>query len=62
MVAMVLGNFQKRGALLTRIKVGHWPTVLAVGAAVTVVVWTFCLFPIVSICLLPLSGRRLIID
>ena len=41
MVALVLGNFQKNGALLTWIKVGHGPTVLAVGVGVVVLTFFF---------------------
>ena len=53
-------NFQCRGVLLSWIRVGQGPTALAVGAGG--VVWTFFLSSIISLFLLPLSGRRSDID
>ena len=53
-------NFQCRGVLQIWIRVGQGPTVLAVGAGG--VVWTFFLSSIISLFVLPLSGRRPDID
>ena len=52
---MALGKLPVPGVLLIRIIVGLGPTVLAVS--VGGVVWTFFLSSIISLFLLPLSGR-----
>ena len=49
-------NFQCRGVLLIRIRVGQGPTALAVG--VGGVVWTFFPSSIISLFFLTRSGRR----
>ena len=57
---MVLGKLSVPGRPTLWIKVGQGPTALAVCAVG--VVWTFFLSSIISLFLLPLSGRRLDID
>ena len=57
---MVLGKLPVPGRPTIWITVGQEPTALAVG--VVGVVWTFFLSSIISLFLLPLSGRRPDID
>ena len=59
---MVPGKLPVPGRPTIWIIVGQGPTVLAVGAGGGGVVWTFFLSSIISLFLLPLSGRRLDID
>ena len=57
---MALGNLPVPGRPTICMVVGHWPTVLTVGAGG--VVWTFLLSSILCFLCLPLFGRRPDID